>query len=62
MEAPLVAKVHGRRLLEWKLVKGAAAPPPSSPAVSQEPVEELKLVPYGTTDLRVTEFPTLASP
>ena len=49
--APLVAKVKGRRLPGWKLEKGAAAPPPSSPVVSQEPLEELLLVPYGSTDL-----------
>jgi hypothetical protein len=60
--APLAAKVKGRRLPEWKLEKGAAAPPPSSPVVSQEPLEELLLVPYGSTDLRVSVFPTLASP
>jgi uncharacterized protein len=59
---PLAAKVKGRRLLDWKLEKGAAAPPPSSPVTSQEPLEELLLLPYGSTDLRVSEFPTLASP
>jgi uncharacterized protein len=60
--APLLAKVKGRRLPVWKLEKGAAAPPPSSPVTSQEPLEELTLFPYGSTDLRVSEFPTLASP
>ena len=32
--APLVAKVKGRRLRDWKLEKGAAAAPPRSPARS----------------------------
>jgi uncharacterized protein len=60
--APISAKVKGRRISEWKLDKGAAAPPPRSPVASGEPLEELLLLPYGCTDLRVSVFPTLASP
>jgi hypothetical protein len=60
--APIAARVKGRRLAGWKLEHGAAAPPPFSPVTSQEPLEELMLFPYGSTDLRVSEFPTLASP
>jgi DUF1680 family protein len=58
--APVVAKVKGRRVPVWGIEKGAAAPPPPSPVTSEEPLEDLMLVPYGCTDLRVTEFPTLA--
>jgi hypothetical protein len=57
--APVVAKVKGRRLPTWTLEKNAAAPPPKSPVPSEAPREELTLIPYGCTDLRVTEFPTL---
>jgi hypothetical protein len=60
--APLAARVKGRLVSGWRLEKGAAAPPPSSPVTSQEPLAELTLIPYGCTDLRVTEFPRLASP
>jgi uncharacterized protein len=56
----VTAAVKGRRLTGWNIVRGAAAPPPSSPVQSTEPLEELTLVPYGCTDLRITEFPTLA--
>jgi hypothetical protein len=60
--APVVARIQGRRLSGWGLEKGAAAPPPPSPVSSHERLEELTLIPYGCTDLRVTEFPTLALP
>jgi hypothetical protein len=57
--APLLAHVKGRRLAGWDLERNAAAPPPQSPATSDAPLEDLTLIPYGCTDLRVTEFPTL---
>jgi hypothetical protein len=39
----------------------AAAPPPVGPiAPSGEPLHDLTLVPYGCTNLRVTEFPVLS--
>jgi DUF1680 family protein len=60
--APLSAFVSGRRLPEWTIEKGAAAPPPESPVTSAQPREELTLLPYGCTDLRITEFPRLAKP
>jgi len=57
--APILAKIQGRRLNEWIIEHNAAGPLPESPVKSSEPLEELVLVPYGCTNLRVTEFPEL---
>jgi len=59
-DAPVTAKVKGRRVPDWRIERNAAGPLPHSPVTSDQPLEELTLIPYGCTNLRVTEFPVLA--
>ena len=59
--AGMAAKIKGRRLPQWKLEHGWAGETPSSPQTSQEPVEGLTFIPYGCTNIRVTEFPRVQS-
>jgi len=55
--AGMQARVRGRRLPDWRLAHGWAAETPPGVQVSEEPLEDLTLIPYGCTNIRVTEFP-----
>jgi hypothetical protein len=55
--APIELTVKGRTVPEWQMQHFAAGILPQSPAASTGPVQELKLIPYGCTNLRITEFP-----
>lgn len=53
--APVVIRVKGRKV-DWEMEKGAATPAPGMDWICDE-VEELMLIPYGCTNLRITEMP-----
>ena len=56
---PIVVRAKGKLLPQWQLYLNAAAPPPQSPVAGEGPLVDLELIPYGCTNLRVSEFPLL---
>lgn len=58
--APITLKAKGRRIPEWKQeANGLVGEIQKSPVRSEQPVEEITLIPMGCARLRISQFPTI---
>jgi hypothetical protein len=56
---PVKIKIEVVEISNWSMEFEAAMPPPPNPIALSNDIEEIELIPYGCTNIRITEFPTI---
>ena len=57
--APIELLAKGKRIPNWTIVNNCAGKLQASPIKSDEPVEDIVLIPMGCAHLRISSFPTI---
>ncbi len=60
--APILLRAKGKRIPQWTMLGGIVGPLQDSPVISDEPEEEITLIPMGCARLRISVFPRIAQP
>lgn len=59
--APVVLHAQGAPLPGWGMLNNSAGPPPQSPVAARLPIHEVRMLPYGSARLRVSELPVIVA-